>query len=229
MSFILDALKRADAERARGTVPGLTSQPLAKPVAGGAALGRGRRAVFLTGVGVAGALVVAVLAVTLGRARWWSDPVAVAGQMSAGAAPARLPAEARPVVPPTSRIGPVVPAPLLVQADTRPAAATSAEPGASGLAGVMVPVPVVQPRPDRDLAVGRVLAWEALPPDIRQRFPKVKTGGGMYSPQASSRLVVLNDQVWHEGDQVAPGLVVLEIRPSGVVLGYQQQQVLVKF
>ena len=33
MSYVLDALRRAEAERARGAVPGLNTQPLAEPAA----------------------------------------------------------------------------------------------------------------------------------------------------------------------------------------------------
>lgn len=41
MSYILDALKRADAERGRGQVPGLNAQPLgASPEPSGAACQR---------------------------------------------------------------------------------------------------------------------------------------------------------------------------------------------
>lgn len=228
MSFILDALKRADAERARGTVPGLAAQPLATPVAGGAAMGRGRRTVFIAGVWGVAALGMVILAITLGRAWWQAEPADAMARVAVGAEPGRLSAEARPAAALSPTNGPVAPAPLLVQADTRPAVAATGQPGSSGVAG-WAPAPGAQGQPERAVAEQHVLAWEELPPDIRQRFPKVKPGGGMYSPQASSRLVVLNDQVLHEGDQVAPGLVVLEIRPTGVVLGYQERRVLLKF
>ena len=86
MSYILDALRRAEAERGRGTVPGIHTP--AMPVPGAAPLA-GRPAVTPVRLAVAG-VAVAALAVV---ATWWAlqrnAPVGVgAGVAAAPAAPA---------------------------------------------------------------------------------------------------------------------------------------------
>jgi general secretion pathway protein B len=78
------------------------------------------------------------------------------------------------------------------------------------------------------LVPGAPVAVAALPSDIRNSFPHLKVGGGMYSPQKASRLVVLNDQVWREGDVVMPGLVLLEITPTEVIFSFRAYRVSVK-
>jgi general secretion pathway protein B len=62
-----------------------------------------------------------------------------------------------------------------------------------------------------------------LPDGIRQQVPPLTLGGGVYSTQAAQRLVIVNGQVVHEGDQPAAGLRVVQIRPRSVVFSFQGQ------
>ena len=75
MSYILDALKRADAERERGHVPGLHTHnvpPEAAP--------RGRKNGWIIGA------VLALAAIAVALAAWWMQPPAPAQPSEAGAA-----------------------------------------------------------------------------------------------------------------------------------------------
>ncbi|MBE2262571.1 MAG: hypothetical protein IAE92_07505, partial [Burkholderiaceae bacterium] len=95
MSYILDALKRADADRQRGQVPGLHAQPASPgtPIDPGSP----SRSLWL---GAAGALSLGGLALL-----WWfwrsppaPEPVKLEQAAPAAPAPRALPAE--PVAPP---------------------------------------------------------------------------------------------------------------------------------
>jgi len=87
MSYILDALKKAEAERQRGTVPSLHAQPAASAPAWPDAAKGGRRSGvwrWTAALAVLGAMVVGV------AAWWWFS-------MRGGAAPVVAPASAPPV------------------------------------------------------------------------------------------------------------------------------------
>lgn len=218
MSYILDALRRADADRARGVVPGLDAQPLG---ALHVVAGSRRRWGWRLALSVVGLVLCALAAGVF----WRAEP---APMQSVSVAPAR---ETSPV--PLDGVAKLpleraVPPPLLVQPDTRTAASSpvaelvagSTGAQARGASGAGLPAAGADSTP---------VSVDALPVDIRKVFPHLKVGGGMYSPQRSSRLVVLNDQVWREGEVVEPGLVVLEIKPALVVLSFRQRLVAVKF
>jgi general secretion pathway protein B len=199
MSYVLEALKRADAQRERGQVPGLNAQPAGLPPMDDDAPAA-RRAPGLL-LAAAGVLVLALLG------WWWSRPtpgVAPAADATAQApvvaAPAPEPMVAAPAVEPlrvTPKPAPAPPAPAV-------AAAPKAPPPAS--------------------APGRITALRELPEATRRELPPLVIGGSMYSAQPSQRLVILNGQVFHEGGQVGAELVVEQIRPKSVVLRYRQQR-----
>ncbi|HSV68720.1 MAG TPA: hypothetical protein VLI72_01300, partial [Methylibium sp.] len=63
MSYILDALRKADAQRSRGAVPDLSAQPLDAPAGTDAPAARGVRLGLLAGL--------VVLAAALGTGAWW--------------------------------------------------------------------------------------------------------------------------------------------------------------
>jgi general secretion pathway protein B len=73
-------------------------------------------------------------------------------------------------------------------------------------------------------AAARVPTLAELPDAIRQQVPPLTLGGGVYSTQATQRLVIVNGQVVHEGDQPAAGLRVVQIRPRSVVFSFRGQQ-----
>jgi general secretion pathway protein B len=60
-----------------------------------------------------------------------------------------------------------------------------------------------------------------LPDEIRRDLPKVVIGGSSYSGDAASRMVMINGQVFHEGDRLGPGLVLEKIQRKSAVLAYK--------
>ena len=70
-------------------------------------------------------------------------------------------------------------------------------------------------------AEDRIYSMAELPEAIRRDLPKIAYGGGSYSPDKASRLAFLNGQVFHEGDTIAPGLVLKQVRQKGAILAYK--------
>jgi general secretion pathway protein B len=235
MSYVLDALRRADAERARGDLPGLHAQPV--PPAAPAARPDGR----LRGPWVAiGAGVLAVVLAAAAFVAWQRMPgpgTAVStdrgadvppapGRTAAVAAapapsgpgatlpaPAPVPAAAppRPVltqpVPPRPVVREPAPPPPPARADAGPASATPVAAGAAARAGAAAPA-----GPAGQAPTARLPTLAELPASLRQRLPPMAFGGATDSSAADARMLLINGQVFREGDEVAPGLRLERIR-----------------
>jgi general secretion pathway protein B len=245
MSYILDALRRADAERDRGTVPGLHSQPVplaAEPPAP-------HRPVSWVWIAVAVALGVA------GLLLWHS----LAGDTEPAPAPAP-PSVATPattaVDPPTppppaaaapTEAGPLpAPAPLPVArqpqssrslaAPTRRADAADETPARQGETPAIDDrsAPAAAPSTAPAARAGDVtpsqpaeataMRREQLPEDVKRNLPPLAVGGSMYSPEPSQRMLILNGRVVREGDTVGPDLVLESIKLRSAVLRYKEQR-----
>lgn len=235
VSYILEALKRADAERERGAVPGLHAQPFAL----GEVDDRPRRPAshwrwvvlgFL--IGLSGLV-----------AGWWfargrdaqvaaAPPLpAVERRAAPGVAPGAVPAV--PAVPvaaaPTATAPPATPRPA-VQA-TVPAIAAPAIAALPRKAAPAVPAaaPPQQPPATAGGAAPRVPHFSELPENIRREIPQLAVGGAMYSENRANRMLIMNGQILHEGDQPVPGLVLEQIRPKQAVLNYKGQRYEINF
>lgn len=207
MSYILDALKRADAQRERGQVPGLNAQPV--PVA--AASGSPRRLGLWLGV-LCGAAAVAA-----GGLYWHSDSTQAATAPIPAPAPVAVPA---PVPAPAAA---PAPAPLpSVQSVPQPPPRAPAPP-------VVKPVPppaapAVKPVPPqrREAASAAAAAppptLSELPEDIRRTVPKLVVSGSVYSSNPGQRILIVNGQVLNEGAVLAPDLVLQSIGAKSAVL-----------
>jgi general secretion pathway protein B len=202
MSYILDALRKADSERERGTVPTLHSHPAhAEPGAqirlqaqAGPAWGRGA---------VAAGLVILLLAAGFGVAQWLrpeparpslpATPVAPI-QDAVAAAPARQP----PLTPTL-----LAPPPATVEAlpDARPNAA-----------------------PPAKAAEAAIVKLAELPEATRKALPAIATSGAMYSDTPANRMLIVNGQLLHEGDKIAPELLLERIELKSAVLVYKGQR-----
>ncbi|MGC4061380.1 MAG: general secretion pathway protein GspB [Aquabacterium sp.] len=255
MSYILDALKKADAERERGTVPGLHSQPMAptpddddEPAARGTTL-----PIVWVGAGVALCLIAVLSWQLLTRepaAPSSAAPTGVPADTAATASPqapvqtqeqpqvamtppastmpaqptmqpAQTPAQMptqppaqyamRPPVPQpstrnqraTAEPTPTAPAQHQAQANTAPPAATTTTPPATAALPQRVPT------------------LQELPDDIRREIPPLTIGGAMYSETPASRMLIVNSQVFHEGDKPYQGLTLEEIRLKSAVFSYR--------
>jgi general secretion pathway protein B len=226
MSYILDALKRAESERSRGEVPSIHAPSV--PI--GAAEGERVMSAPLRWAVVA--LLLAVLAAALW---WWSADKPVAreelamerpqpqppspalpqvtvpsvevrmSRESAAAAPAPPlpPLVARPVSPeavtkPPSRLDVGRPAPQAVDRAPKPASPASAPSNKE-----------------------RVYAIKELPQDVRVALPAVTVGGASYSESPTSRMLIINGQIYHEGDKLTPELSLQQIHLRSAVLSFR--------
>ena len=236
MSYILDALRRADAERQRGAVPGLHAQPGPAGLAhaGPDRLTASRRRWWLGGLLAAAALVLAGGA----SLRWTrvapSGPSLAAPVDSTPAAAALPPVAAAPAqnAPPPVAQPALQPAPrpLPQAAPQRAEPAPAVRPTARSALPVIPLAPVVAAPPAAARAASgaaatslRLPTLAELPEATRRELPALAVGGAMYADQASARIVILNGQVVHEGDRLAPDLLVQQIRLKSVVLNFKGQ------
>ncbi len=199
MSLILDALRRADAERERGQVPHLNSQPLgaATGATAGGSRGRPRTA-------IAAAIGGTVAAVLMGWAAWsWLWPrspdgarqvvaaslapaIATAARPPTPQMPPARPEPAAPVAPPTDPtpaapiVAPIVAptaapiAPPIAAPTTMPAAPPTASPATPPTAGLGAP-PSAAPNPPTAATTAPTpappSAWPAAP--ARRTLPSL--------------------------------------------------------
>jgi len=58
----------------------------------------------------------------------------------------------------------------------------------------------------------------AMPPEFRRNLPPLAVNIHVYAPEASQRILYINNRQYHRGDQVAAGVMVEEIVQDGAVL-----------
>jgi len=220
MSYILEALRRAEAQRQRGAVPGLHAQPASAALADPALTRQAgaRRSWRLVWI------LAAVLLLAAG-ARWWlgpsgssgleptvgpAQPVAVA-PVARIAAPALEPALAAPLAVPVAL---ALAAPVASAAALPPRVASSA---ALPLLAAPLPATALASAP-------RLPTLAELPETVRRELPVFTLGGSVYAEQASQRMVIINGQVMREGDRLAPELLLQQIRLKSVLLDYRGQR-----
>ena len=64
----------------------------------------------------------------------------------------------------------------------------------------------------------RLYTLSELPEDVRSSLPALTVGGAMYSQTPANRMLIINGQVFREGDALAPGLVLEQIKLKSAVL-----------
>lgn len=233
MSYILDALQRAEAERERGRVPGLKSQLV--PPAG---RGRANGARFRPWHALVGLLVFLLALVALG-AWWWAGNEEMTPAASApivaqpDTAIVAAPAPAAPVQPPAPTSTPerITPPPQPVQpilAPPRPAPSPPAAPAAaasSAAAPAASPAPAVAAKgttpPASPPASTAVPSFGELSAEARAQLPAVNLSGSTYSQNPALRMLIANGKVVQEGQDIAPGLRLETIGPRSAVLNHQ--------
>lgn len=213
MSYILDALKKAEAERERerGQVPGLNASTSASSMADDDASDAKRLPSWVWAA--LGALVTLVAALMWTLVERDAPPPTVQTPPAMPGVSAQAPAANTTAAPPAfDNARPLPTAPRPAPATTRAAAPKA-------------PGPELTPQTDND----RIHALNELPDAIRQSLPTLQFGGAMYSDQASSRLLIINNQGFREGDKVAPDLILKEIKLRSAVLSYKGYAYLVSY
>jgi general secretion pathway protein B len=206
MSYILEALKKAQAERELGSAPTIHAATIhAAPVRSAAS-----RKPLLIGLG-AGALVAGVTAFAMLRqSAPPPQPIVVA------AAPAPAPAPQAPVAVP---VAPPAPAPVVEAPKPLPkpvAAVKPPEPPPPKPERVE-PVAAPEPAPVEDTAP----PLSQLPEAIQREVPRIAVGGYIYSANPADRLLLIDKVLRREGEEVAPGLVLERLLPKAAVLNYR--------
>jgi len=234
MSYILDALKRADAERERGTVPGLRAQT----VPGVTPESRGARARLRAWPMIAAGIALAVALIAAGAWVWRSlagsdrTPVVVAAAPTVPAPPAApaLPPQPAPVAEP----GPAAtPAPAAHNAVSQAAPVAPTAPPVPAASPAVKPKPRPEPPPatvprsagaevapvkpspaasaaSPALPVAPLLS--ELPEEIRRQIPALTITGAVASENPAQRLLLVNGQVLPQGAAAAPEVLIEEIR-----------------
>lgn len=207
MSYILDALRKADAERERDPARGIHAQPMAST----SAPESGKRPVAAIALG--GAVVLAAA----GAYAWWQrEPAPAPAPMPVALAPAPAPVPAAPVPPPVVVANAVQPA-------APPMPPPAPEPVAKPAAKETVPAKPTAPSAPAQAApvADRVLAQAELPAEVQRELPKLAISGGVHSDNAAQRMLIVGGQVVGEGAELAPGLVLEQIRARTAVLRFK--------
>lgn len=218
MSYILDALRRADSERDRGAVPGVHARQV--PLAGGDGDAPSAR--------VPGWLwpVAAVVVLVIGALVWMllgRDPPRDVAAITPTAAPVPLPAPS-PSPAPLSAPPPAEP---VVPAPRPPVALPTAKPPARALSAAPLAGPVArpeaapEPKAKASATEPRIYTVAELPDEVRRDLPTLAIGGAMYSENPANRMLIINGQTFHERDRLAPGLLLVQIKLKSAVLEFK--------
>ena len=78
------------------------------------------------------------------------------------------------------------------------------------------PEPTPAPAPEQ-----RVMPLAELPPNIQQELPKMSIAMHMYSGKPANRMASINDRTLREGDELSAGLKLVEITPDGMIFTYK--------
>lgn len=198
MSYILDALKKADAERERGTVPGLHARQAAPAPA--PRTPTRRKGIWLALV--AGLVLAAIVFVML------EDRAPVAPVPPAPAPAVQQPAPVAFAPVPTASITAALVAPPPPMA--RPEPRTPPKSVAPSVSTAKPASAASAAAPSTTKTTAPLLS--ELPVDIRGQIPALAISGSVYSDNPSQRLLLINGLVLPQGSQVAPDVTLVEIQ-----------------
>jgi general secretion pathway protein B len=221
MSYILDALRKAEAERRMGSTPDTPAAPVFHDAQTGRRTGwRGNRWLWALLAGACGALAAA------GWLQWESwmpmntpintqtntpAPSIAAVASAPRAAPVAVPEPVSEPAPAPAAVTMHEPPPPVVEAP-RPAA----------------PVPRSRTAPDRAAAKSGdkpasapIVTLRELPAEIQRQIPPLSVSGYIYAANPADRSVLINRKLLREGDEVMPGLTLEKLLPNGLVLNYK--------
>jgi len=214
MSYILDALRKADAQRERDASRGIHANAASS-------LGSDRPSGFNSRVGMWTAIVIGIV-VAVSAGSYFAFEGKSSASMTANNAPAAQPA----IVAPAKAIVPPPPAHAMPQEDMQARLQaefnaqrkspqqplSQAMPRASSQTP-LPPTPQVLPQSPPTEAP----AVAGLPADA----PRISISGGVYSPNAAQRMLIVGGQVFNEGSEIAPGLVIDKIEQRTAILKFR--------
>lgn len=194
MSYILDALRKSEQERAAAAPAMVTPHS----VAASAGLPKGTL------------IATAVLAILVGAGITVAWRAATAPH-EADIAPMPLPLAAAPVATPAPPVLPVTPvehgprlADQLAVPARAPSHAVDAQPAAAALPAAPRDAPLLRQMPD----------------DFRRSLPPLMVNIHVYSTSPDQCVLYINNHQYRAGDAIAPGLRVARIVEDGAILSY---------
>lgn len=234
MSYILDALKKAESEREHGAVPGLnTAQSNHSTYIHYRPGGRPWGWMLL---------VLGLILALVGLVWVWRQPVAeMARPVTA------LPEVATQLQPPVLPPQPAASAPLAVSAVAHVVAKTASSapspvalqtPVLQASASVPAPAPALVAGPaskaeskpaataassSRPTPAGLPLLQE-LPDSLRRQIPAMNISGAIVSDAPAEWTLIINDQLMGKGSQVAPELRLEDITANSAVFNFKGQR-----
>lgn len=222
MSYILEALKKSQAERQLGELPSIHAPQVQLHDA--AASGAARRAPVWLALG---GVTVAVAAALLLWQPWQAAATApaVMPAVLAQAVPAPVPAAIPPAVPgpapvaaPVPQVTPVPPAATAAPVrHARPVPEPQQESPGRAAPPVSIPAPAV-PTPSVEETVP---GMRDLPEPIQRQIPAIAIGGYIYSKNPADRLLLIDKVLRHEGEELAPGLVLEKLQPKAAIFSFK--------
>lgn len=246
MSYILDALRKADSERERGEIPGLHAQTAASLDDSAPPSSVNQKLVWA--VAALTAVLVLILSWLIwGRSEPQPERLPMPPEQAAmGMRPAPPPdmgsaqmqpptvqqGAAPPATPPVTGLYPPVNTPPPT-AQTQPVTAAPAVPAVQ-------PPPVVAtpPQPKTETPIARKAAATEesklyrlmdLPESVRKDLPTLTIGGAMYSDTASQRMLIINSQVLHEGDKISNDLTLESIQLKSAIFRFRTYRYVVNY
>ncbi|MRW91195.1 hypothetical protein GJ699_14460 [Duganella sp. FT80W] len=218
MSYILEALKKAQAERQLGNSPTIHAPTLqtADSHAGAGRISKQLILALLAMAGVIGVLLVLVLRPSASPEAPLAAaaPAAVQPPAPVAAAPASSPAPA-PLPLPDADLPPSVANLARATASAPVAAAAQAVAPASASGAAQ---PAAKPASASEEPVANL---RELPEPIQRSIPPVTVGGYIYSKNAADRLLLVDKILRHEGEEVAPGLVLEKLQPKEAIFNFK--------
>ena len=200
MSYVLEALKKAQAQREQGGVPGIHS--LQVPYV--AVEGKVRSSLKPVLWAIAGLLVV-----ILGLLAWRMGDGLGAPQDPVN--PVQVATGSVPPPPAAAPLNPVLVAPTRVSepvANSLPQGESPLEsPAKAELPATKRPKKALTNAQSKD-AGPKIYAVSELPDGVRRDLPTLVISGGSYSSNPAQRLIIVNNQVFTEKSEPATGLVV---------------------
>lgn len=225
MSLILDALRKADAERERGSVPGLRSQPVVPLSEAAAAAKRPVRLGWPSiAIGIGVGLALAATWVMVGRNTQDRDAAPATARSAPGATTGQAIATGDPL-PPTA-LSPVASAPPTPAATMDAARQDIAEPApwtrpGERSAGAPGAAEGAQPRPASASADAPIYPQDLLPSQVRAALPPLAISGSIYSPDPAGRSLIVNGRLLRERDKLSQDLALEEIRLKSAIFVFR--------
>jgi general secretion pathway protein B len=219
MSYILEALKKAQAERQLGRVPTIDAMP-----AYGSVVPAPRNKLLWLAL-----LALVVLVLLVGLLLWRQMQMAVPPAVVQASEPVIL-ANAPPVVQADSPVAkanppPAVPRAVPKVANVPKAVAVSEAPKAQRPVAAAKAEPALQPQPQSPAPVAAsepaVPSLRELPEPIQRQIPAIAIGGYIYSKNPADRLLLIDKSLRSEGDELAPGLVLEKLQPTAAIFNFR--------